>query len=71
MDGSVSHNLILAHAYAVKLYRDEYKAKQGGLIGVTLDSHWLLPYDDKPESTLWVTVECGGVLMTLLQRWRH
>ena len=56
MDGSVSHNLILAHAYAVKLYRHEYKAKQGGLIGVTLDSHWLLPYDDKPESTLWVAV---------------
>ena len=47
---SASHSLILAHAYAVKLYRDEFKAKQGGQIGITLDVHWLIPYDDKPES---------------------
>ena len=47
---SVSHNLILAHAYSVKLYRDEYQAKQGGQIGITLNTSWFLPYDDKPES---------------------
>ncbi|KAI0944871.1 Beta-glucosidase 1A [Taiwanofungus camphoratus] len=39
----VAHNLILAHAYAVKLYRDEFKAVQGGQIGITLDCHWQLP----------------------------
>ncbi|OBZ77528.1 Beta-glucosidase 1A [Grifola frondosa] len=42
----VSHNLIIAHAYAVKLYRDEFKATQGGQIGITLDCHWQLPWDD-------------------------
>ncbi len=47
---SVSHNLILAHAYAVQLYRKEYREKQSGQIGITLDCHWLLPYDDTPES---------------------
>ncbi|KAJ3544061.1 hypothetical protein NM688_g5783 [Phlebia brevispora] len=46
----VSHNLILAHAYAVKLYREEYKVKQGGQIGITLDAHWLVPYDDSPQN---------------------
>ncbi len=47
---SVGHSLILAHAHAVKLYRENYKEKQNGQIGITLDSHWLMPYDDKPES---------------------
>ena len=47
---SVSHHLILAHASAVKLYREEFKEKQGGQIGITLDCHWLMPYDNTPES---------------------
>lgn len=46
----VAHNLILAHAYAVKLYREEYKAAQGGQIGITLDCHWQIPYDDSPAN---------------------
>nr|Q25BW5.1 RecName: Full=Beta-glucosidase 1A; AltName: Full=Cellobiase 1A [Phanerodontia chrysosporium]BAE87008.1 beta-glucosidase [Phanerodontia chrysosporium] len=46
----VSHHIILAHAHAVKLYRDEFKEKQGGQIGITLDSHWLIPYDDTDAS---------------------
>ncbi|THH01164.1 hypothetical protein EW026_g1477 [Hermanssonia centrifuga] len=46
----VSHNVILAHAYAVKAYRDGFKAIQHGVIGITLDAHWLIPYDDSPEN---------------------
>ncbi|KZT70480.1 glycoside hydrolase family 1 protein [Daedalea quercina L-15889] len=46
----VAHNLILAHAHAVKLYREEYKSIQGGHIGITLDCHWQIPYDDSPEN---------------------
>ncbi|KIP09737.1 glycoside hydrolase family 1 protein [Phlebiopsis gigantea 11061_1 CR5-6] len=46
----VSHSVILAHAYAVKLYREQFKARHGGQIGITLDCHWLLPYDDAPEN---------------------
>jgi len=41
----VAHNLILAHAYAVKLYREEFKQPQGGFIGITLDCVWYMPYD--------------------------
>ena len=43
--------MILSHAYAVKVYREEFKAKQGGQIGITLNGDWAMPYDDTPEST--------------------
>lgn len=46
----VGHNVILAHAYAVKLYRDEFKDVQGGQIGVTLNGDWAMPYDNSPEN---------------------
>ncbi|CAO2837232.1 unnamed protein product [Amaranthus hypochondriacus] len=39
----VAHNLILAHAAAVDLYRREYQASQKGVIGITLVSHWFVP----------------------------
>ncbi|KAL3752090.1 hypothetical protein ACJRO7_012847 [Eucalyptus globulus] len=42
----VTHNQLLAHATAVKLYRDKYKASQKGVIGITLVSHWMVPYSD-------------------------
>jgi beta-glucosidase/6-phospho-beta-glucosidase/beta-galactosidase len=40
------HNLLLAHAYAVKLYRDQYQKKQGGKIGMALWSEWSEPLTD-------------------------
>ncbi|CAI9089622.1 OLC1v1024228C1 [Oldenlandia corymbosa var. corymbosa] len=44
----VTHNLLLAHAAAVKLYRDNYKC-QGGKIGITLVSQWWEPLTKTPE----------------------
>jgi beta-glucosidase/6-phospho-beta-glucosidase/beta-galactosidase len=49
---SVGHSVILSHAYAVKLYREEFKQKQGGQIGITLNGDWAMPYDDSPQSEL-------------------
>ncbi|KAI0719769.1 beta-glucosidase [Cerioporus squamosus] len=46
----VGHNLILAHAHACKLYREQFKASQGGTIGITLNGDMALPYDDSPEN---------------------
>ncbi|KAG6810236.1 Beta-glucosidase 1B [Tricholoma furcatifolium] len=46
----VGHNLIIAHAKAVKLYRESYKPTQGGQIGITLNGDWQMPYDDSPEN---------------------
>lgn len=33
----VGHNILLAHANAVKIYREEFKTKHGGEIGITLN----------------------------------
>ncbi|ONH96078.1 hypothetical protein PRUPE_7G106100 [Prunus persica] len=39
----VTHHQLLAHAAAVKLYKNEYQAYQNGSIGITLVSHWFEP----------------------------
>lgn len=41
-----THNLILAHATAVDLYRSKYQASQGGEIGISLNCNWSEPYSD-------------------------
>jgi len=33
----VGHNILLAHGHAVKVYREEFKPKNGGEIGITLN----------------------------------
>uniref|UniRef100_A0A667YSV0 beta-glucosidase n=1 Tax=Myripristis murdjan TaxID=586833 RepID=A0A667YSV0_9TELE len=38
-----AHNLIKAHAEAWHLYNDKYRAKQGGLISITINSDWVEP----------------------------
>jgi len=35
-----SHNLLLAHGYAVQSYRKKFQKKQSGKIGITLNSEW-------------------------------
>jgi len=46
----VAHNLLLAHARAVRLYREEYKPWQEGVIGITMNSDWREPLpDDNPS----------------------
>ena len=46
----MAHNIILAHAKAVKVYREQFKPTQNGQIGITLNGDWAMPYDDSPES---------------------
>ncbi|KAA8520274.1 hypothetical protein F0562_014530 [Nyssa sinensis] len=46
----VGHNLLLCHAATVKLYKEKYQASQKGKIGITLVSHWFVPYSNsKPD----------------------
>ncbi|KAJ4848261.1 hypothetical protein Tsubulata_023606 [Turnera subulata] len=40
----VTHNLLLSHAAAVKLYRDKYQATQKGKIGITIVTWWMEPW---------------------------
>jgi len=42
-----AHHVILAHARAVKRYRDEFQATQQGIIGITLNMDWRQPLTDK------------------------
>jgi len=45
-----AHSILVAHASAVKLYRDEFKPQDGGQIGITLNGDWVMPWDkDDPE----------------------
>lgn len=39
------HNFLLAHGRAVKVYRDEFKAKDKGQIGITLNGDYTYPWD--------------------------
>ncbi|XP_025784620.1 lactase-phlorizin hydrolase [Puma concolor] len=41
----VGHNLIKAHAEAWHLYNDVYRASQGGVISITINSDWAEPRD--------------------------
>ncbi|MCO5552993.1 hypothetical protein L7F22_006513 [Adiantum nelumboides] len=41
----VGHNLLLAHAAAAQLYKQEYKEQQKGLIGIALWFKWYEPID--------------------------
>ncbi|XP_042480091.1 beta-glucosidase 12-like [Macadamia integrifolia] len=40
----VAHNLLRSHAATVKLYRKKYQKSQKGKIGITLVSHWMIPF---------------------------
>ncbi|XP_059649139.1 beta-glucosidase 24-like [Cornus florida] len=42
----VSHNQLLAHAAAVKLYKEKYQAEQKGKIGITLHAIWPVLYSN-------------------------
>ncbi|XLS76186.1 hypothetical protein HN51_033051 [Arachis hypogaea] len=44
----VAHHELLAHAAAVQLYKTKYQASQKGSIGITLVSHWFMPFSNSP-----------------------
>lgn len=46
----VGHSLLVAHGAAVKIYREEFKPKHGGEIGITLNGEFLL-YPRLPVTT--------------------
>ncbi|KAH9774631.1 Beta-glucosidase 12 [Citrus sinensis] len=44
------YHQLLAHAAAVEVYKRKYQANQKGVIGITLNSHWFVPYsNEKPD----------------------
>ncbi|EFJ37030.1 hypothetical protein SELMODRAFT_76748 [Selaginella moellendorffii] len=42
----VGHNMLLSHAAAVRIYKHKFQARQGGKIGITLNSYWFEPFSN-------------------------
>ena len=42
----VGHSILISHGAAVKVYREEFKPKDGGIIGMTLNGDWVEPWDE-------------------------
>ncbi|KAM7506518.1 hypothetical protein LguiA_016971 [Lonicera macranthoides] len=45
-----THNIILAHSAAAKLYKDTYQATQQGEVGISLVTQWFEPYDNTRQN---------------------
>ncbi|XP_074590770.1 beta-glucosidase 12-like [Curcuma longa] len=46
----VAHHQLLAHAAAVKLYKDKYQSHQKGKIGITLTTTWYIPLSNSKSN---------------------
>lgn len=46
-----SHNLLLAHATAARLYKQKFQPEQGGQIGLSLVGQYYEPYSNSPRDT--------------------
>ncbi|KAF5447881.1 hypothetical protein F2P56_033398, partial [Juglans regia] len=46
---TVTHNLLLAHSATANLYKTKYQAEQKGVIGITLDCDWVVPYSQSEK----------------------
>jgi beta-glucosidase len=58
----VAHNLLLAHAHAVKIYREEFN---NGQIGITLNGDWCEPFSHADKDGMWL---CLGVMVAAQRR---
>ncbi|KAI5590524.1 hypothetical protein BDE02_04G014600 [Populus trichocarpa] len=47
-----AHNIILAHANAVHIYRTKYQKQQGGSIGIVIHCPWFEPYSNSTADNL-------------------
>lgn len=60
------HNLLLAHAKAVKLYREKYLKTQGGKLSMALDGKWGYPYDPSSKAGASRAVAWQGVSSSII-----
>ncbi|GMH05099.1 hypothetical protein Nepgr_006939 [Nepenthes gracilis] len=48
----VTHNLLVAHATAVQLYKQRYQPSQQGKIGISVNSNWYIPINQTSSSLM-------------------
>ncbi|XP_061345443.1 beta-glucosidase 13-like [Gastrolobium bilobum] len=60
----VTHHQILAHAAAVKVYRNKYQNYQKGQIGITLNSPWVMPLSQSKAD-----IEAASRALVFLYDW--
>lgn len=53
------HNLLIAHAHAVDVYRKEFQEQQRGIIGTTLSADWRLPAPTEDAAQLAANAEAA------------
>lgn len=62
----VGHTLIKAHAEAWHLYNDKYRAKQKGIISITINSDWTEPRNPYKQED----IDAARRVLQVLQRIR-
>ncbi|KAM7508977.1 hypothetical protein LguiA_019430 [Lonicera macranthoides] len=55
----VTHHQLLAHAAAVRVYKEKYQVTQTGKIGISLNVNWILPYN---QDSAWDLVAANRTL---------
>ncbi|XP_062389585.1 lactase/phlorizin hydrolase-like [Sardina pilchardus] len=48
----VTHNIIKSHAEAWHVYNDKYRAKQGGIVSITINHDWAFPRNPSKQDDL-------------------
>ncbi|EOA30377.1 hypothetical protein CARUB_v10013516mg [Capsella rubella] len=48
----VLHNMLLAHASTARLYKQKYKYKQNGSVGITCYAYWMVPFTSSQEDKI-------------------
>ncbi|XP_010422484.2 PREDICTED: beta-glucosidase 9-like [Camelina sativa] len=46
------HNMLLAHASTATLYKQKYKYKQNGSVGITCFAYWMVPFTNSQEDKI-------------------
>jgi beta-glucosidase/6-phospho-beta-glucosidase/beta-galactosidase len=60
---TVGHNILLAHGAAVKVYREKFKPKDGGEIGITLNGRYVI-FHGGPSNKQQAMLHIPGIPMT-------
>ncbi|GAV79979.1 Glyco_hydro_1 domain-containing protein [Cephalotus follicularis] len=47
-----AHNILLAHASVARLYKNKYRDKQHGFVGLNIFTYWFIPLTNKTEDKL-------------------